>query len=253
MAMALEETESVNWGPLVAVVGAVVIYFGGQFLGLAVLISLAQIANVSEAEAVRLNQSIYLQAFYVLLSGAFSLLILKKILVHVKSSFASLGLHRKPRAMDVALALGGYGVYFVLFVALVPIIKALVPSLDLEQPQQIGFEPERALLPLIVTFLSIVIIPAVVEELVARGFLYSGLRKRLPIYLAAIITSVLFALPHLQFETGQPLLWIAALDTFVLSLVLIGLRESTGSLWASIALHFIKNSVAFVAVFLIGS
>ena len=39
------------------------------------------------------------------------------------------------------------------------------------------------------------------------------------------------------------------LDTFILSLVLIYLREKTGGLWASITLHAFKNGVAFVALF----
>ena len=42
---------------------------------------------------------------------------------------------------------------------------------------------------------------------------------------------------------------LAAATAFVLSLVLIYLREKTGSLWASITLHAIKNGVAFVALF----
>jgi len=46
-------------------------------------------------------------------------------------------------------------------------------------------------------------------------------------------------------------LYIAALDTFILSLVLIYLREKTGSLWASITLHAVKNGVAFMALFVL--
>jgi membrane protease YdiL (CAAX protease family) len=51
-------------------------------------------------------------------------------------------------------------------------------------------------------------------------------------------------------ESGG-LLYIAGLDTFILSLFLIYLREKTDGLWASMALHALKNGVAFVALFVL--
>jgi membrane protease YdiL (CAAX protease family) len=59
----------------------------------------------------------------------------------------------------------------------------------------------------------------------------------------------LFGVAHLQFGSGAPLLWVAALDTFTLSIVLCYLREKTGSVWAGVFLHAIKNAIAFVALF----
>ena len=47
-------------------------------------------------------------------------------------------------------------------------------------------------------------------------------------------------------------LWIGALDTFILSLFLVFLREATGNLWAGITLHATKNLVAFITLFIIG-
>jgi membrane protease YdiL (CAAX protease family) len=82
-----------------------------------------------------------------------------------------------------------------------------------------------------------------------RGFLYSTLKKALPTAGAVILTSLLFAGAHLPEGGAAGPLYIAALDTFVLSLILIYLREKTGSLWASITLHACKNGVAFLALF----
>ena len=48
-------------------------------------------------------------------------------------------------------------------------------------------------------------------------------------------------------------LWIGFIDTFILSLVLCYLRVKTGSLWAGITLHALKNGIAFVALFVIGT
>jgi membrane protease YdiL (CAAX protease family) len=73
----------------------------------------------------------------------------------------------------------------------------------------------------------------------------------MPVLSAALLTSAIFAAAHLpEGGSGGPL-YIAAIDTFILSLVLIYLRIKTGNLWASITLHALKNGVAFVALFVL--
>jgi hypothetical protein len=84
-----------------------------------------------------------------------------------------------------------------------------------------------------------------------RGFLFSSLKRGMTVVVAAIVTSSIFAIAHLQFGSDAPLLWLAAIDTFVLSLVLCYLRQKTGSLWPCIGLHMIKNGLAFTVLFLI--
>jgi len=128
--------------------------------------------------------------------------------------------------------------------------KALFPSLNFEQEQEIGFSTAVSGLTLVPIFISLVVLPPVVEEILARGFLYTGLRTKLKPILATLITSVLFAVAHLQWGEGAPLLWVAAIDTFVLSMVLCYLRETTGRLAAPIMLHAIKNGIAFAALFI---
>ena len=83
-----------------------------------------------------------------------------------------------------------------------------------------------------------------------RGFLYTGLRRRMKPLLSAFIASLVFALAHLQLGSGAPPLYVAAIDTFVLSLILIALRERTGSLWSGIIVHALKNGFAFAAIFI---
>jgi membrane protease YdiL (CAAX protease family) len=97
-----------------------------------------------------------------------------------------------------------------------------------------------------------VVLPPVVEETVFRGFLFTGIRNRLKPVAAALITSLLFAVPHLL-ESGQSgsLLWVAGIDTFTLSLVLCYLRHKTDSLWPGIFLHALKNGIAFVALYVV--
>ena len=72
----------------------------------------------------------------------------------------------------------------------------------------------------------------------------------MPKIVAALITSIIFATAHLEFGEGAPLLWVAAIDTFVLSLALVYVRERTGRLWGSMGVHALKNTVAFVSIYI---
>jgi hypothetical protein len=94
-------------------------------------------------------------------------------------------------------------------------------------------------------FVSLVLLPPIVEEIVFRGFVFTGLRKKMKFTAATIITSLLFAGPHLL-ASSEGLLWVAGVDTLVLSFVLCYLRERTGALWAPMAVHGLKNALAFV-------
>jgi membrane protease YdiL (CAAX protease family) len=49
----------------------------------------------------------------------------------------------------------------------------------------------------------------------------------------------------LQTGQGASLLWAAGVDTFVLSLVLVYLREKTGALYAGMLVHSLNNLIAF--------
>ncbi len=104
---------------------------------------------------------------------------------------------------------------------------------------------------LALTFISLVILPPLAEEIMVRGFLYSTLKKAMRPIGAVILTSALFAAAHLPEGGAAGPLYIAALDTFILSLVLIYLREKTGGLWASITLHASKNGIAFLLLFVL--
>ena len=150
-------------------------------------------------------------------------------------------------------ALVTFGAYFVTLLIAVTIIGGTLTHIDLDQKQQIGFDAASGFGPLALVFISLVLLPPLVEEVLIRGFLYGGLRNKLRPLQAALIASLLFAAAHLQFGSGEPLLWIAAIDTFILSLFLIRLREQTGSLWAGMGTHFIKNLLAFVALFIVGT
>ncbi|MGH7193740.1 MAG: lysostaphin resistance A-like protein [Candidatus Saccharimonadales bacterium] len=197
-----------------------------------------------------LNDSVGAQFTFVLLAEAFSIGALYMFLRLWKFKFSGLGLKR-PRRTDPLYGLMAFPVYFVLYLIVLAVITHFVPGLNVNQQQELGFNDVHGVLAMSLTLISLVVLPAVVEEIMVRGFLYSSLKKALPAVWAAVLTSALFASAHLPEGGSAGPLYIAALDTFVLSLVLIYLREKTGNLWASITLHAAKNSVAFVTLFVL--
>lgn len=84
------------------------------------------------------------------------------------------------------------------------------------------------------------------EELAFRGFLYPALRRWTGIMLAAILTSIPFALLHAQqlAHAASPLVLV-----FIVSLVLTAIRQRTGSVAASALVHATYNLSIFVVVF----
>ncbi len=236
------------YSPSATVFITVAIYFAAQLVA-GILISIVPlIQHWSAAQTTDwLQTNVWATFAFVILIEAATLYLLHFFLKFRNLGFKNIGFN-KPRAKYAAYALSGFAAYFVLYILGILIAKALVPGLDLEQKQELGFSTSTRGIELIPVFASLVILPPIVEEIVARGFLFGGLRTKLPFVSAAIITSGLFAAAHLG-EASDGLLWVAAVDTFILSLVLCYLREKTGSLWPSIGLHMIKNGLAFIVLF----
>lgn len=245
----VEPASQAKWGALTAVIITIGIYFASQILA-GILVSLYPLArHWNSAQATKwLEQSVIGQFAFVFVAEAITLWILWMYLKRRHAKPADIGL-KKPQAKDAGYALAGFGVYFVVYILAIQLIHTLIPGLNLDQKQDLGFTASAGGL-LWLVFISLVILPPITEEILARGFLYTGLRSQMTKINAAIVTSILFASAHLQAGSGHPLLWVAAIDTFTLSLVLVYLREKTDSLWASIFIHMIKNAIAFAALFI---
>jgi membrane protease YdiL (CAAX protease family) len=197
-----------------------------------------------------LTNSVIGQFIFILLAEGLVLGALYLFLKHYKTTWTDIGL-RRPRLKDFGWGILAVPVYMIFYLVIVSVVGIFFKGLDVNQQQEIGFNNVAGALPLVLTFISLVILPAFTEEVLVRGFLYGSLKKALPIIWAALLTSALFALAHLPEGGDAGPLYIAGIDTFVLSMVLIYLREKTGSLWASITLHALKNSIAFTALFVL--
>lgn len=159
-----------------------------------------------------------------------------------KSGRSVLGLTRLMNWADIGLAPLAFIAYAILSTIAVALAAFLVPGFSPDQVQDIGFKALTDRTGYILAFTTLVVIAPIAEETLFRGYLYGKLRGQVPIWAAMIVTSLVFGAVH-----GQ---WNVALDTFVLSMVMCTLREITGSIWAGILLHMLKNVIAFYLLFI---
>ena len=239
----------VPWHPALGV-GLVLFLFIFSQLFASILISVYPVLqNIPEDQLNEwLRNSVSAQFAYILLVEGIALTAIFLFLKRYAGGFRSIGL-RRPKLSDLGFGLAMVPAYYLLYLVTVGIAKLLVPGLDIEQEQDIGFENVTGQLELILAFVSLVILPPITEEIMVRGVLYSSLKKAVPIIWAALVSGALFSLAHVPGGIDGAPLYIAAVDTFVLSLVLVYLREKTGGLWACMTLHSFKNFVAFMVLF----
>jgi membrane protease YdiL (CAAX protease family) len=234
-----------SYNPATAIVVTIGGFYASQVFGVIAFLIYAAITNTPvDSLSDKITESVILTLLFSIAVYGFYLAIIRSFLTMNKLGVKDIGLKQTNPAWEtVAYSLAAYGFYFVLTIVSTILIKTLLPAVNLDQKQEISFDPYTS-------GLSLVVLPPVVEEIAMRGFLYTGLRKKLNFFWAGLVTSIIFGLAHLQWESSAPLLWAAAIDTFLLSWILIILREKTGSLYASIGLHMIKNFMAFLALFI---
>jgi len=158
-----------------------------------------------------------------------------------RTTARDLGLDHFPKWSHLLWAPIGFIVYIFLsyfFTA----IAMLTPFYDNTSTQDVGFANLNFGFEYFVAFVTLVIIAPVAEEILFRGYLLGKLRKNLQLWVSILITSILFAIVHLNFNVG--------VDVFALSIVLCILRVRTNSLWPSILLHMTKNGIAFYFLFI---
>lgn len=152
-----------------------------------------------------------------------------------------LGIAQPVKWVDLLLAPAAFVVYILLSFVLTSLASNL-PNFNSDQVQNTGFSGLSQGFEYILAFTTLVIIAPVSEEILFRGYLLGKLRKYVPVWVAVLVTSLLFAIVHFQFNVG--------VDVFALSIVLCLLRIGTGRLWPSILLHMIKNAIAFYFLFI---
>ncbi|HUY53369.1 MAG TPA: CPBP family intramembrane glutamic endopeptidase [Candidatus Dormibacteraeota bacterium] len=242
-----------NWGPVATVLIATFIFFGSQII-VAIFFreySMVRHWSVSTANFWLTNSvpALFIETFLVEL---FLILFLYAFMRHKNVSFQSIGIKGKFSFRDLKYTITGFLVYLLIYLSVVSTLQYLIQSFNTSQKQNLGVPSSAQGGNLWLLFVMLVILPPIAEEILFRGFIYTSLRSRINKVIAAVIVSLLFAFPHL-FESNNGFLWVAGVDTFTLSMVLVYVREKTDKLWASILIHTLKNFVAFASLYLLHS
>jgi membrane protease YdiL (CAAX protease family) len=138
---------------------------------------------------------------------------------------AEIGWSRLVPARDLALGLlGGAAAIGLVFASMalflgVPVTAQLLRKLG-------SFRPEQRVL-----FVLMGVYAAFAEETIFRGYLQPGLQRRLGRVGGLLAGAVLFSIYHLKFRP------LALVSKALVGLVLGGLRDRTGSVWASAIAH----------------
>lgn len=154
------------------------------------------------------------------------------------ANFSDFGFAKVPLSKMLKTIFSSYFFYIVVTV----IISSLLYVEQIEIP---GYKAQEAHLPLfgddligIISAVGFIVFAApILEEIFFRGFVYRVLTKTWPIWFGSIISALLFALFHFEFQSFIPL--------FFLGLLLNYNYQKTLSLWTSIGFHFFNNAFAF--------
>lgn len=146
--------------------------------------------------------------------------------------FAKVGLGK-----FISTVFGSYIFYF----ALTFIISAILYKEQVDLP---GYQAQESHLPLFGTdtigmfgaLFFIVLVAPILEEIFFRGFVYRILAKTWSVGFGSLLSALLFALFHFEFQSFIPLL--------LLGLLLNYNYQRTSSLWTSIGFHALNNGVA---------
>lgn len=238
-----------SWSLTKALIYSVAIFLIAQFVPIIIVVYPIIFEHLTMKESFNwLTNSIYAQFIFIFLFEGiivyFILLFLKKYKIDKKE----IGL-RKPILSDLFYAFVGLLAYFIIYFIAIILASSLIKGLNLNQKQNVGFNSVYGVWEYLATFVSLVILPPIAEEIFFRGFIYSSFRNKIPKIWAAILTSLIFASLHLPEGVGG-LLWVGALDTFVLSMVLIYIREKTKGLYAGMLIHALKNGLAYYVLYI---
>jgi membrane protease YdiL (CAAX protease family) len=129
----------------------------------------------------------------------------------------------------------GFAVYWVLAI----VYSALVSSnSDQKTLEDLGTKDGKAWL--VGAALVVITCAPVAEELFFRGFFYRALRTRLPVALAAIADGALFGGIHVGSTPAEVLPVL-----MILGVIFCLVYERTGTLFSTICLHALNNTLAF--------
>ena len=152
-----------------------------------------------------------------------------------------LGLNNLVTFSDIGLAIAGLFGYLT-FSAILTALFSVFPWFNLTENQPLLYSTLISPLNKVFAAIALVVVGPILEEVIYRGLIYGKLRKNHSLIASILIVSILFGFLH-----GQ---WNVGVDVFALSVVACLMRETTGTIYAGIILHILKNTIAFYFLFM---
>lgn len=193
---------------------------------------------------VSVMQAVLLLFAYILLF-VMIVIIPAKVLNIAKPSRSELGFSGEPTWKDLLLGPGFFVLEMLVTLIAMSIIAALIPGIDMEQAQDVGFNNVYSGLDRAMAFITLVVMAPIAEEFLFRGWLYAKLRAHMKALPAILIVSLLFAIAHGQINVG--------IAVFIMSVAMCIQRELTGTVYSGIIVHMLKNGFAFFILYVIGT
>lgn len=226
-----------------------VAFIGSQFVAVWLLIGLVSLIPALAGLNLAVLTVVSTALAYVL---ALSVVLVVHRLRNTSEGWSIFGVHRSLSWMDIGLALLALLPYYLISYGLIIGLSDLLPFVDPMQRQSIPYQNLVLRYEYIIAFIALVVLAPVAEELMFRGYFLGKLKSYINPWVAVVFTALVFGLLHLpgQMSGGSiTLQWSAAIDTFALGLMLGTLRLWSGSVWAGILLHMLKNAIAYFALF----
>jgi membrane protease YdiL (CAAX protease family) len=154
----------------------------------------------------------------------------------VKEAFGKLGLGPRIALGAIGLALFAWFVYILCAGFLAPLLQ---PDQE-DVTRDLGTNKDELGSVAVAAFLIVIAAP-LSEEMFFRGFMFSGLRRSMSIWPAALISAAVWGSLHL----GAGNIGVAV-QLAVFGVILAWLYERSGTLWAPVLAHAINNTIAFV-------
>ncbi|MBV9580522.1 MAG: CPBP family intramembrane metalloprotease [Chloroflexi bacterium] len=149
--------------------------------------------------------------------------------------------------MGIAAGLGG--------LVVIDIVGTLLTQVGLRpnQLEEFDFVLNEGPVAFVVLLVAAAVVAPFFEELFFRGFLFGVYRRRQPVWLAYLVSSVLFTILHLE-PNRMNLNQMAGLSVgiFMLALLLAWLYQHTGSLYPGMLAHAINNATGLILFYAFG-
>lgn len=216
---------------------AIITFYAAQFIvGVPMLIILGSDTLKTPLVATIFSALVYSLSFIFLLFALKHIKPLKDLVTRNELGFKDL-----VTFSDIGLAIAGLFGYLT-FSAILTALFSVFPWFNLTENQPLLYSTLISPLNKVFAAIALVVVGPILEEVIYRGLIYGKLRKKHSLITSILIVSILFGFLH-----GQ---WNVGVDVFALSVVACLMRETTGTIYAGIILHILKNTIAFYFLFM---